>query len=525
MQNYRPILNFSQIIGKVPWIIVLIPLILLLAGSTLHYLRGSYAVGYTDAKSWGVDDAYISYRYSWNLAHFNTLSWNESGFQRTEGFTNPLWVLLGIAWSKFGNKDWVYPLSVLSSIIISSILFSILILSVLKRHDNSIGSILGLVSVACVPAIWLHTTSGLESAVFGVGLATLAYLAIFPSKKPITSSLIIFLSIFLGLLRSDGFIYLAIILSAAIIAGSKSWKPVLIGLIISGMVLIVWRYLTFGTLLPNTAVAKLNFSLSERIRVASMFLRASVFYSGLIIFLLFGIAGLWLESRRIFFAGIFVALSWVSYYLYIGGDGYIERHLIGLYFLLAAFGAPLWLAANHKTRFLFFLVILISGFISIIMFKGRFNYVSPKSNDPWIMLGKALESDRERYGVLITFAAGKIPFYAGGDNIDMLGLNDPVLATLQQDSFVPGHSSGDAQAAIEIATSRTPGTYSTFSYFDPYFIKYPDEISIWVNNFVSQEKVHYGVTEEQWKEANSANNIFIWSIISEPILSGNSDKK
>ena len=116
-----------------PWLIVILPVLLLILGATVHYLRGSYTVGSPVVKSWGVDDAYITYRYSWNLTHFQTLSWNESGFRRTEGFTNPLWVMSGIAWTLFGNKDLVYPLSVLTSILFTSILFVILILAVIKK--------------------------------------------------------------------------------------------------------------------------------------------------------------------------------------------------------------------------------------------------------------------------------------------------------------------------------------------------------------------------------------------------------
>ena len=508
----------NQKIQRTPWIIIFLPLGLLLLGSSLHFLRGTFAVGDTAINSWGVDDAFISYRYSWNLAHFNTLSWNESGFQRTEGFTNPLWVLLGIVWSIFGNKDWVYPLSVFSSIIFSSLLFAILLLTVLKKHDYSIASILGLVSVVCVPAIWLHMTSGLESGVFGVGLAVLAYLVIFPTEVSYKRNLILMLSIFLGLLRSDSFIYLGIILIAAIIAGSSSWKPLLFGIILSSVILFTWRYLTFGNLLPNTATAKVNFSLRERIPVALIFLRSTLFNSGLFIFLLFGLAGLWLESRKIWFAGLFITLAWISYYLFIGGDVYIERHFVGLYFIMAAFSARLWIAARPKTRYLFFIVILVAGIVSIKSYGERFSYFHPKLNDPWIMLGKALELDRERYGVLLTFSAGKIPFYAGGDNIDMLGLNDPLLATLQQGSFVPGHSSGGAQAAIELASSHASGTYSTFSYLDPDFIKSPEDISLWVDNKNPQDTVQYGVSEEQWEISQSADNIFIWSIISEPTI-------
>ena len=288
---------------------------------------------------------------------------------------------------------------------------------------------------------------------------------LFPQEKSILPKLIMFLSIFLGLLRSDGFIYLSIILFAAIIAGSKDWKPLLLGLFIASVVLFSWRYLTFGTLVPNTAVAKLNFPLSDRIQIGSLFLSASVIFSGLLIFLLFGFTGLWSESKRIFVAGVFIAFGWISYYLYIGGDGYFERHLLGLFFLMAAFSAPIWIAARTKSRALLFLVILIACLSSLYLYKGRFNYLTPKSKDHWILLGKALEADRERYGVLITFAAGKIPFFAGGDNIDMLGLNDPLLATLKQDRFVPGHSSGDAQAAIKIASAVR--SRNLFDFFIP----------------------------------------------------------
>jgi hypothetical protein len=254
----------------------------------------------------------------------------------------------------------------------------------------------------------------------------------------------------------------------------------------------------------------------DRIPIALLFLKATLLNSGLLIFLLIGVAGLWLEPRKIGLAGIVVILAWLFYYIYIGGDGYFERHLIGLYFLMGAFSAPLWLVAKPMTRIIFIIVIFFIGVASIRNYGNRFNYLFPKPNDPWIMLGKALESDRERYGVLVTFAAGKIPFYAGGDNIDLLGLNDPYLATLKQEKFFPGHSAGNIQAAIELASLHPIGIYSTFSYLDPDFIKGPEDISLWINNNLPEETVQTQVTEEQWKTAESADNKKIWSIISKP---------
>ena len=58
-----------------------------------------YAYRYIQASSFIIDgqryyalfdDAMISMRYAWNLAHGNGLVWNPG--ERVEGFTNPLWV-------------------------------------------------------------------------------------------------------------------------------------------------------------------------------------------------------------------------------------------------------------------------------------------------------------------------------------------------------------------------------------------------------------------------------------------------
>jgi hypothetical protein len=485
-------------------------------GSLLHYSRGYFGIGESALFADGVDDAYITYRYGWNLTNHGILSWNESGFRQTEGFTNPLWVLTSAVWSIPGVKEWVYPLSVTTSIAVSALFLGVLVHFIYMRNDRSLPSILGLVMASALPPIWLHMSSGLESGVFGIGLAALAYMTIFNDEKKINPILTLLLVLILGFLRSDGFIYLTIILLASLIAGSKSWKLIVIGLLISSLVLFSWRFISFGTLLPNTAIAKVNFSLTERIPIGGQFLLAALFNSGLVIFLLFGLAGLWLEPRRKGLAGLFIILAWVAYYLYIGGDVYFERHLIGIYFLSAAFSAPLWKVARPITRLLFTLSVLIAIFISLNQYGTRFNYFSTKQNDPWIMLGQAINTNRDQFGVVITFAAGKIPFYAGGDCIDSIGLNDPYLATLKRDTFVPGHSAGNEDAAIDLARNHPQGIYSTFSYLNERLIEQPEEIILWVDNFFPQDRAQTEIRLEDWESAIASKNLFIWSIISRP---------
>ena len=383
--------NSNQIIqdfGRL--VLYLVPALILILGCLLHYYRGYYGVDLAPIHAQGVDDAYITYRYGWNLAHFNSLSWNESGYRRAEGFTNPLWVLASVIWSLPGTKEWVYPLSVLTSIALCVILLIILTREVYKNNQDSPASILGLILVAAFPALWVHITSGLESGVFGIGLALLAYLVLFNKDNQFLPIYLIILTIFLGLLRSDAFIYLAIILIAAIIAGTKSWKYVATGLAISLILLFSWRYITFGTLLPNTALAKLNFTIIDRITSGLDFFLFVLINSGLLIMLLIGFGGLKLEARRVALASIFIIIGWLSYYLYIGGDWGFERHLVGLYFLCGALSAPLWRVAKPLTRVLFVIVIIWAGVVLIWRNGNRFDYLSPKSKDPWVMLGRAV---------------------------------------------------------------------------------------------------------------------------------------
>ncbi|MHA2091749.1 MAG: hypothetical protein ACW98K_12925, partial [Candidatus Kariarchaeaceae archaeon] len=111
--------------SKKYWVILL-PVLVLTLGSILHYSRGYYGIGNSALFAYGVDDAYITYRYGWNLANFGILSWNESGYRLAEGFTNPLWMLVSAVWSLLGIKTLVYPLSVITSVVVSGFFLLIL---------------------------------------------------------------------------------------------------------------------------------------------------------------------------------------------------------------------------------------------------------------------------------------------------------------------------------------------------------------------------------------------------------------
>lgn len=493
-------------------------LLVFVLGCVLHFKRGSFGLEYSKSLSaLGEEDAYISYRYGWNLAHFGVMAWNESGYRRVEGFTNPLWVYLSAIWALLGRKEWVYPSMAASSVILSATLLATLLYAIIKRNAGQVVAGIGLVMAVALPVTWLHSVSGLESGVFGAGLALLAYLVIYDPFRGHKSRICVFLlSVVLCWLRSDGFVYILIITFAGVIAGRKTWRWSGLGLLTGLISLVGWRWINFGGFLPNTAIAKVNFSLTERLPVGSLILGYVLAFSGLPFIMLTGLAGLWLERRRILLAVGFTILAWMGYYVIIGGDYLLERHLIGAFYLAGAASAPFWTRLKSPIRLM--LVILLIGAAWLICMRGfnRFDYQISKGRDPWVMLGQEIAKNRDHYGVLIASAAGKIPFYAGGDCLDPFGLNDPDIAKIKRTSFYPGHSAGSMKAAIKLASQHPTGVYSIFSKLDQTMIESPDDIALWINTRDPQPQVQIQVTPADWAAAIATNNPSIWSIVSKP---------
>ena len=496
-------------------IILFVPVLLLIIGSTLHYYRGSYGQGPRSFSVSGADDAYISYRYGWNLAQHGSLSWNESGYRMTEGFTNPLWVYISAVYSLLGRKDWVHPLMVGTSVILAGIIFFSLAKVVYKENDGDIKSLIGLTLAALSPAIWLHSTSGLESGVFAIGLAALAYLAILAKKNYLHKTYaVVALTIFLVLLRSDGFIYIFMVLVGTLIAGKGVWKQILIGLVIGLGILLAWRLVTYGTLLPNTANAKVNFSVFDRIPVGLNYLMLGATVAPIVVFLLIAIPGLLVSSMRVVLGMAFVIFSWIFYYIYIGGDYLLDRHLVGLIMLCGAVSAPLWSRMRWHARAALLAVVVIGIAATAFFESDRYVYHIKGGNDSLVMLGKEMAKNRPYYGVFVTWMAGKVPYYAGGDCIDTYGLNDPYLATIKQEQFLPGHSAGSPEIAMQIARSHPAGSYSQFTGLDPVYIDNPEMIALWMDVLQPQDVVQTHVTSPEVKSAIEEEAY--WLIVTAP---------
>lgn len=512
----RMVSTFSQ--NRRTTLTIFLIVLIFILGSLLHFFRGYFWSENIYPHMWGVDDAYISYRYGWNLVHFDQLAWNESGFRKTEGFTNPLWVVVSALWSLFDNKDWVYPGVVATSVSLSALLLYITQKLILQKYETT-KALAGIFLVAITPFVWADATSGLESVVFGFCLALLAYLSInsdLLDKKQLY--MIIVLSFIACLVRSDGAIYVGIIFVCSIISKSQSTKWVLLGALAGYSILSLFRFFYFGTFLPTTALAKLNFGVLERFPIGLEILFI-ILVNGGCAFLFAGIVGLRnAEKLNIRVASACILLGWYVYYIYIGGDIYRERHLIGVFAYGGIISASYW----HKKKLIDIVkvsgVLLVLIFLPLFFFEHRFSYWLSKPDDPMISMGKTMAMDRQRYGTVAIGAAGKTPFFAGGDFVDTLGLNDPYLATVKRPKFIPGHSAGSDEEAIEIARQHSPDNYSFLTFSPSPFLKSPADVLLWTyGNRPQDAGVHDGFTSEEWNNAIvSSSPMYLCVLIDKP---------
>src|SRR5208337_3877077 len=90
-------------------------LLVLLVGSILQTLGGTSFLEHESKSEWGLDDAYISYRYTENLVRGEGLVFNHG--ERVEGYSNFLYVLAVAPAFWVTDRDGVYFFSVLLNLV------------------------------------------------------------------------------------------------------------------------------------------------------------------------------------------------------------------------------------------------------------------------------------------------------------------------------------------------------------------------------------------------------------------------
>lgn len=213
-------------------------------------------------KFWFVtDDAYISFRYSWNWAHGNGIRYNVGDGRPVEGYSNFLWVAVGalIEALRLDITFW----APLISAVCGGLLLVLFYRVVRVRFDVALAPAVmaaALLGLSAQFTVW--STSGLETMPFALLVfATAERLLLRRGGMAAVSGSIS--GLLLALVRTEGIAWsLVLLVLAGVSRGMQRQKVLRPVLTYAAIVLAcyggytVWRYSHFGTLVANTTLAK-----------------------------------------------------------------------------------------------------------------------------------------------------------------------------------------------------------------------------------------------------------------------------
>jgi arabinofuranosyltransferase len=202
------------------------------------------------------DDAYITFRYAWNLASGNGLVFNPG--EQVEGFSNPLWTLL-LAVTHVLTAGEIPTIAR-----VCGISFSIGILILTHRFVGRIGGLhaanLALLLIVLNPGFHVYASAGLEGPLLSLLLlSSLALSRMSSSRMRVFAAVLPGLA---GITRPEGPAYVLLWFLATLDPGTSLvaiFKRERIRLFVLLLPIVAWqvfRVAYYGSWLPNTAVAK-----------------------------------------------------------------------------------------------------------------------------------------------------------------------------------------------------------------------------------------------------------------------------
>lgn len=451
------------------------PLLILVS---LLFLTGIYWYGYHHP-SIGIDDANIYLVYMKHLAEGKGLVWNPGG-ERVEGFTSLLWTLAG------GLLYKISPAHITSSLLAVSFLLSFFTLyhiTLFARKLNgteqkwiTVTDII-LLSLLLLPRGFIewNVLSLMETSLwmFLITTISLQLCSYYLRGHRINITGFCMLIVLINLTRPESlalnFLFVAIL--AVITGADKGWKyglrrsvlPLLVH-IGSLAALIGWRLSYFGYPLPNTYYAKVSSSVKENILSGCRYLlRLFYFYPHAafitVIALFFGISILrkrkagtqtaWNVHEKIQLVLLAIACAGLALPILAGGDHFIFARFIQpvlpLLYLLACdfFIWKQWAGVTiHRNRFAaaammlalvfsltFFSKLTITDFFTT----GGSNIIFPEFAVAASGRTTAEQMNEtfaacKRYPSIGAMATGGVGYAYNGKTIDLLGLNNTIMA-------------------------------------------------------------------------------------------------
>ncbi len=420
-----------------------------------------------------LDDALISMRYGWNLAHGNGLVWNPGEY--VEGYTNPLIVLISAGCLLVASKNAaVLMMQILGAlwVLLAGWLAAGLMRDLLRTTPHSergarFAESLVLAGTLFYYPLFILSLHGMETGL----LTTVLLLGVRLALRAEGSRQLVLLSCLLSLAflcRPDGALPVALLLGALVLRGKsllRCFGPFL-G-VIAGHLL--FRHAYYEAWLPNTYTLRIaGVSLAER--VADGLAIGRLFLAESWPLLLLAAAGVLFARSRDHALLALLAGSQLAYHVYAGGDFLPDLWRfavpgIPLLFVLATDAALRgwrWMRPLSAAWVPLLVVALVFGFTNQ-RYAGRWmednekrvrqirGDVTAARAIAWVTRPEA------RVGVL---RAGAVPYYTGRPAVDFLGKMDPTIARTEPHRDVvpamtrlgsrmwPGHAKYDLEYSI-----------------------------------------------------------------------------
>ncbi len=397
-------------------------------------------------------------RYARNLAQGHGLVWN-IGEAPVQGFTNLGWTLyMGLLhFFPFPPSKISLAVMLASVLILLGNIFCVHKIAETLAPESKYAPVLAATITAFYFPLVFWSLRGMEVGLLVLLMNAALWLAI--SKR--NSALI---GVFLALaifVRIDALIAAALIVFYIFLKDKRGFILPAAAVILSTLAVLYFQQIYFGDFLPTTYYQKVTgYTLYERVRHGLLVFNEFAARDVLFLFL-FSVAVVVFYkqyTREVFLLfGIFLAQC--AYSIYVGGD----------------YAEPETNAANRFiTQGMPALIILFSWMMSRVLSdletaRASLFKTNPAitvalmvliviSGEPWVMYSidnaPLLKADIRRVrlalhiaqntdpaAVVAVHAAGQIPYFSNRATIDLLGLNDPIVAKGQgMGEFYPGHN-------------------------------------------------------------------------------------
>lgn len=405
------------------------------------------------------DDAMISMRYAYNLAHGNGLVWNAG--ERVEGFTNPLWVgfmalfhLFPIAASKIS-----FYIQWSGALFLAVTLFFVRGL-VEQFTDELLPMLAAVAFTAFYSPLISWSLLGMEVSILTLILTAVLWIILRNGTSRFTPWTYILLAVS-TLIRLDMAVPLLVILAVMFIVQKEYrrqhviWGLGLLLLFLGGQTLA--RFFYYGDFLPNTFYLKVTgWPFPLRIMRGLYTLIWFAYYNNWTFMLLPFTLLLFRRDWKVILL-LAILLGQMAYSVYVGGDAW-EHHgganryialAMPVFFVLFALSVQLllekavtslgsrWEAMN--TAPLMYVLIFAMAILHFNLLLGDWRYIERwefnrkpdyvAGNERNLDIALALQNTTRPGTTVAVIGAGTIPYllpdhYA----IDILGKTDPVIA-------------------------------------------------------------------------------------------------